>query len=144
MLHICIRRFDVMGTVAKFLETKHGLCDKRLAPTTTQVSVRRWTHQVGGVAGGEGEDVGAGDGGVAGRLDLGLDGVDDLVPAHGVGVGPGALLAGEGRRVVEQDGAVTPLATKQAKASASTSALPTFRCGAVRWWHTATPEQLAI
>ena len=91
----------------------------------------------GGVAGGEGEDVGAGDGGPAGGLHLGLDGVDDLEAAHGVGVGPGALLAGEGRRVVQQDGAVASLATKQAKASAnsaSTSApIPPYphsvRCG---------------
>jgi hypothetical protein len=69
----------------------------------------RETYQVDSITGGEGEDVGAGDGGAAGRLDLGLDGVDHLVPTGGVGVRSGVLLAGEGRGVVEQDGAVTPL-----------------------------------
>jgi hypothetical protein len=71
---------------------------------------QRTADQVDPVTGGEGEDVGAGDGGLAGGLHLRLDGVDDLEPADGVGVGAGALLAGEGGRVVEEDGAVAALA----------------------------------
>lgn len=67
------------------------------------------TNQADSVAGGEREDVGAGHGGLARRLDLLLDGVDHFEPARRVGVWSGVLLAGEGRRVVEQDGTVTSL-----------------------------------
>jgi hypothetical protein len=55
-----------------------------------------------GVAGGDGEDVGAGDDLLAGVLELRLDVVDDLEAAEGVLVRLRVLLAGDGRRVVEQ------------------------------------------
>ena len=55
-----------------------------------------------GVAGGDGEDVGAGDDLLAGILELRLDVVDDLEAAEGVLVRLRVLLAGDGRRVVEQ------------------------------------------
>jgi hypothetical protein len=70
------------------------------------------TDQVDGVAGGEGEDVGAGDGGPASDLDLRLDAVDDLVAAQRVGVGPRVLLPREVSTrhvVVQQDGGVASL-----------------------------------
>ncbi|WVZ57069.1 hypothetical protein U9M48_007505 [Paspalum notatum var. saurae] len=64
----------------------------------------------GGVAGGEGDDVGAGDGARARPLDRGLGGVDDLeAPEAGV-VGRGELLRLRvGRRRVEEDGGVAAL-----------------------------------
>lgn len=67
-------------------------------------------NQVDSVTGGESEDVGAGDGGPAGRLDLRLDGVDHLEPADRVGVRPGGLLT---VRAVQQERAVASLSTKQ-------------------------------
>jgi len=69
----------------------------------------RRTDQVYGVTRRQGDDVGARDGGLAGCFDLRLDGVDDLVPADGVDVGSGVLLAGERRRVIQEDGRVTTL-----------------------------------
>ena len=42
----------------------------------------RRTYDSHGVAGGKGEDVGAGDDAGAGGLELGLDGVDDVVAAE--------------------------------------------------------------
>lgn len=69
-------------------------------------------YQGDGVAGGEGEDVGAGDGGATGGLHPGLDVVDDFVPAEGVGVGHRVLLADHARCVVEEDGRITALRKK--------------------------------
>jgi len=61
---------------------------------------RRAPEQRDGVAGGEREDVGAGDRGRAGMLDVGLDLVDHVEAPERVGVGLGVLLApGEGRPV---------------------------------------------
>ena len=70
----------------------------------------RHTNQVDSITRGERDDVGAGDGGLAGRFHLRLDGVDHLVPTDGLEVGAGVLLPGEGRRVVQEDRAVAPLA----------------------------------
>ena len=38
MLHACVQRFDVMGTVEIFFETKHGLrfLERRVKSTTTK------------------------------------------------------------------------------------------------------------
>ena len=55
-----------------------------------------------GVAGGDGEDVGAGDRLVAGVLELRLDVVNHVEPAERVLVRLRRLLAGEPRGVVEQ------------------------------------------
>jgi len=63
----------------------------------------------GGVAGGEGEDVGAGDGAGAGRLEGGLDLVDDLEAPGGVPVGVGPLLAHDGPAAVQKDRRVAAL-----------------------------------
>lgn len=61
------------------------------------------------VAGGDGEDVGAGDGLLARGLDLRLDVVDDVESSDGSDVGVRPLLAGEVGRVVQQYGRVAPL-----------------------------------
>ena len=69
----------------------------------------RAAEQGDGVPGGQGEDVGAGDGGRAGVLEVGLDLVDDVEAAERV-VGLGALLAlEEGRGVVQEDRGVASL-----------------------------------
>jgi hypothetical protein len=66
--------------------------------------------QVDAVARGERQDVGAGDGGGAGGLDLRLDGVDEVEADGGAaGVGAGALLAGRRGRVVQQQRGVAAL-----------------------------------
>lgn len=70
------------------------------------------TYEFGGVAGGEGEDVGAGDGAGAGGLEGGLDLVDDLEPPEGVAIGVGILLADYAAAVVQQHGCVAPLHTE--------------------------------
>jgi hypothetical protein len=67
------------------------------------------TDQVHGVTRRQGDDVGARHGALAGCFDLRLDGVDHLVPADGVGVRSGVLLAGERRSVIQEDGRVTTL-----------------------------------
>ena len=70
----------------------------------------RGADQVDAVARGEGEDVGAGDDPGAGGLDLRLNVVDDVEAEGGAaGVGAGALLAGRGGRVVEQQRGVAAL-----------------------------------
>ena len=68
-------------------------------------------YQGGAVAGGEGDDVGAGDDAGAEELDAALDLVDDVVASDGVDVGERRLLADEARRrhVVEEDGRVAAL-----------------------------------
>jgi len=59
-------------------------------------------HLHDGVAGGDGEDVGAGDGLRADGLHLRLDAVDDAETSDGPGVRERRLLAGEGGGVVQQ------------------------------------------
>ena len=71
------------------------------------------TYEDGGVAGGEGEDVGAGDGAGAGGLEGGLDLVDDLEAPERVLVGVGPLLADDVGAVVKQHGRVAPLQSHQ-------------------------------
>lgn len=61
------------------------------------------------VAGSEREDVGTGDGGIAGGFDVGFDGVHDIVAAHRVGVGSGVLFSCECCVVVEKDRSVASL-----------------------------------
>lgn len=69
-----------------------------------------WAPEQGdSVAGGEREDVGAGDRGRAGMLDVRLDLVDDVEAVERVGVGRGVLLALEKGRLVQEDGAVASL-----------------------------------
>ena len=65
----------------------------------------------GGVAGGEGEDVGAGDGAGAGGLEGDLDLVDDLESSGGVAVGVGPFLADDAAAVVQQQRGVASLHT---------------------------------
>ena len=67
------------------------------------------SYKDGGVACGEGEDVGAGDGAGAGGLEGGLDLVDDLESPDGVLVRVGVLLAHNGGAVVQQHRRVAPL-----------------------------------
>ena len=62
-----------------------------------------------GVAGGDGEDVGAGDGPRAHQLQQHLNLVDHLQTAQRPSVRPRPLFAGEAGRVVEQNGRVAPL-----------------------------------
>ncbi|BAS99700.1 Os07g0104366, partial [Oryza sativa Japonica Group] len=61
-----------------------------------------------GVAGHEGEEVGAGDGGRAGGLELGLDAGDGVEATEGL-VGVGVPLGGVGAGGVEEDGGVAAL-----------------------------------
>ena len=69
----------------------------------------RAAEQGDGVPGGQGEDVGAGDGGRAGVLEVGLDLVDDVEATERV-VGLGVLLAlEEGSGVVQEDRGVASL-----------------------------------
>jgi hypothetical protein len=62
-------------------------------PWNEMVALRTRTYHDHGVARDKGEDVGAGDGAVARRLDCGLDLVDDLEPPGGVLVRVRPLLA---------------------------------------------------
>jgi len=69
----------------------------------------RAAEQGDGVPGGQSEDVGAGDGGRAGVLEVGLDLLDDVEAAEGV-VGLGVLLALDERRgIVKEDRGVASL-----------------------------------
>jgi hypothetical protein len=66
-------------------------------------------YRYDGVAGGDGEDVGAGDGLVAHGLHLALDAVDDGEASQRILVRDRPLLAGEGGRVVQQNRRVAAL-----------------------------------
>jgi len=74
---------------------------QRVPPPQRHVPVRP-ADEDGGVAGGEGEDVGAGDGAGAGGLEGDLDLVDDLESSGGVAVGVGPFLAHDAGAVVQK------------------------------------------
>ena len=85
-------------------------CVEHMARARARVCGVCVTDQVDGVARGEGEDVGAGDGGGADGLDLGLDGVDEVEDGRRAdGVGADALLAGRRGGVVEEHRRVAAL-----------------------------------
>ena len=70
-------------------------------------------YKDGGVTGGDGEDVGAGDGAGAGGLDGDLDLVDHLESSGGVPVGVGPFLADDAAAVVQQQRGVASLHTER-------------------------------
>jgi hypothetical protein len=79
-----------------------------------RLAVAGKTDQDDAVARGEGEDVGAGDGGRARGLDLRLDVVDEIEAEGGAtGVGAGALLACHRGGVVQQQRGVAALSTAE-------------------------------
>jgi hypothetical protein len=93
-------------------EEKERRADREYYTTSSIGERRHGTNrdQVDAVARGERQDVGAGDGGGAGGLDLRLDGVDEVEADGGAaGVGAGALLAGRRGRVVQQQRGVAAL-----------------------------------
>jgi hypothetical protein len=71
------------------------------------------TYKEGRVTGGEGEDVGAGDGAGAGVLQGDLDLVDHLESPGGVPVGVGPFLADDAGAVVQQYRGVASLHTEK-------------------------------
>jgi hypothetical protein len=78
-------------------------------PWNEMVALRTRTYHDHGVARDKGEDVGAGDGAVARRLDCGLDLVDDLEPPGGVLVRVRPLLARDLAAAVQQERRVASL-----------------------------------
>jgi hypothetical protein len=81
---------------------------QRVAPAQRHVPVRP-AHEGDGVAGGDREDVRAGDDAGAGVLKGHLDLVDQLQPSDGVLVGVGVFLGDDGRAVVEQQRTIAAL-----------------------------------
>jgi hypothetical protein len=83
---------------------------QRVPPPQRHVPVRP-ADEDGGVAGGEGEDVGAGDGAGAVGLEGDLDLVYHLEPSGGVAVGVGPFLTDDAAAVVQQQRGVASLHT---------------------------------